>query len=141
MKVIILLSSLAALLFACYHESQRVVVQTFPDGKVELEKYFIIRSNDSILVKEIGYYPGGKKRIEGEYKEGKREGRWNYWFENGNKWSEAYYVGDIRDGRSTVWHENGKKYFEGNYKAGERTGLWKFWDEEGRSVKEINYDK
>jgi antitoxin component YwqK of YwqJK toxin-antitoxin module len=128
-------------LFSCSPEIERVVVQTYPDGKVELEQYFSFQNNDSILVKEIGYYPDGVKRIEGSYLQGMREGKWTYWFSNGNKWSEAYYKADIRDGKSTVWHENGSKYFEGNYRVGERTGRWRFWDEEGKLVKDINYDE
>jgi antitoxin component YwqK of YwqJK toxin-antitoxin module len=141
MKRIISISLLTALIFACSPEIERVVVQTYPDGKVELEQYFTYKNNDSILIKEIGYYPDGQKRIEGGYLNEKREGKWTYWFANGNKWSEAYYKADIRDGKSTVWNENGKKYFEGNYKAGERTGRWRFWDENGNLVKDINYDE
>jgi antitoxin component YwqK of YwqJK toxin-antitoxin module len=141
MKKTLLLSLLFALLYACSHEIERVVVQIYPDGKVELEQYFIFENNDSILIKETGFYPDGSLRIEGEYKEGKRDGRWVYWYDNGNKWSEARYKADIRDGKSTVWHENGRKYFEGSYKMGERIGKWRFWDEEGNLLKEINYDK
>lgn len=141
MKTLTHIIFLIILLQACSPEIERVVVQTYPDGKVELEKFFVIRNNDSVLISEVGYYPEGGKRIEGSYKEGKREGQWTYWFENGNKWSEAIYKADVREGKSTVWHENGNKYFEGSYQAGERVGQWRFWDENGNLLKEINYDK
>lgn len=141
MTRIILLSLACIFLYACYPEIERVVVQTYPDGKIELEQYFSFQNNDTTLIKEIGYYPDGMKRIEGGYSQGMREGRWTYWFANGNKWSEANYKADIRNGKSTVWHENGGKYFEGNYKAGERAGKWRFWDEDGSLVKDINYDE
>ena len=141
MKKFMLFTFVVVLLYACSPEIERVVVQTYPDGNIELEQYFKFQEWDSILVKEIGYYPDGQKRIEGEYREGKREGKWTYWYNNGNKWSEAVYKAGLRDGKSTVWHENGRKYYEGNYSAGERTGRWRFWDEEGTLLKQGNYDK
>lgn len=141
MKNIIYISLLAALIVACSPEIERVVVQTYPDGKVELEQYFVFANNDSVLVKEIGFYPDGQKRIEGEYLEGKRNGKWTYWYDNGKKWSEAGYKTDLREGKSTVWHESGLKYYEGSYKDGERIGRWRFWDEQGKLLKEINYDQ
>ncbi len=140
MRKTIITGILAAMLFACSPEIERVVVQTYPDGKIELEQYFIFKERDSILVKEIGYYPDGQKRIEGEYRDGKREGQWTYWFSNGNRWSEARYKTGLRNGKSTVWYENGRKYFEGSYRMGERTGRWRFWDEEGNLLKQVNYD-
>lgn len=140
MKKTFLFVIAAILIHACSPEIEKVVVQTYPDGKVELEQYFMFKDRDSILVKEIGYYPDGLKRIEGGYVEGKREGRWTYWFDNGNKWSEAHYKADTRDGKSTVWHENGRKYFEGTYRNGERTGKWRFWDDAGNLMKEVDYD-
>ena len=140
MKKILISGIIAVVLYACSPEIERVVVQTYPDGKIELEQYFIFKAYDSILVKEIGYYPDGQKRIEGEYRDGKREGQWKYWFSNGNTWSEARYKAGLRDGKSTVWYENGRKYFEGNYRMGERSGRWRFWDEEGSLLKQVNYD-
>lgn len=141
MKKTILLGFVLSLLYACTSNIERVVVQTYPDGSVELEKYFIIKNNDSILVKETGYYQNGIKRIEGSYKDSERHGKWNYWFEDGNQWSEGYFSRGQRNGKSIVWHENGKKYFEGTYKMDERVGIWRFWDEDGELEKEINYDK
>jgi len=140
MRKTIIIGILAAMLFACSPEIERVVVQTYPDGKIELEQYFIFKERDSILLKEIGYYPDGQKRIEGEYRDGEREGQWTYWFSNGSRWSEARYKADLRNGKSIVWYENGRKYFEGSYHMGERTGRWRFWDEEGNLLKEVNYD-
>lgn len=140
MKKILLLSVVSALLYACSPEIQRIVVQTYPDGSVELEQYFVFRHNDSILIKEIGFYPDGQKRIEGEFKDGKRQGKWTYWYDNGNRWSQASYKAGILDGKSTVWHENGSKYYEGRYRNGNRAGHWRFWDKDGNLTKEISYD-
>lgn len=128
------------MLYACSPEIEKVVVQRYPTGEVELEHYYIYQNNDSVLVKEVGFYPQGQKRIEGEYVDGLRDGTWMYWYDNGNTWSQASYKAGIRHGRSTVWFENGQKYFEGRYKHGERAGRWRFWDNDGTLVKEVNYD-
>ncbi|MDP2424328.1 MAG: hypothetical protein U1C46_07000 [Bacteroidales bacterium] len=138
---LLLLVSLFALTTSCSHELEKVIVETYPGGSPELEQYFMVKGETRTLVKEIGYYPEGQKRIEGNYLQDKRTGRWTYWYENGNKWSEAEYVAEIRHGKSIVWHENGKKYYEGNYMNGERAGEWQFWDEEGNLTKEIDYNE
>ena len=141
MKTPFIIAIFGLIFFACSTDTTRITVTIYPDGQVEHEQFFRIHNNDSILVKEIGYYTDGTKRIEGEYLDGKRNGRWTYWYEDGKKWSEANYQADVRHGKSTVWHENGRKYFEGNYKSGDRVGRWRFWDEDGTLMKDINYDK
>ncbi len=66
----------------------------------------------------------GKKEAEGEYRDGRQQGKWSYWHENGQKHSE----GEWRDGRLhgkwTWWHENGTKKSEGEYRDGEKHGKW-----------------
>ena len=45
------------------------------------------------------YYNNGKERMKGVIKEGKREGHWQAWYENGKLWSEAEYVKGINQGK------------------------------------------
>lgn len=140
MKIIFCSFIAALILNSCNLDIERVVVKTYSNGQIELEHYYAYKNNDSVLVREVGYYPQGQKRIEGEYADGLREGQWMYWYDNGNIWSQAHYKAGIRHGRSTVWFENGQKYFEGRYRHGERVGRWRFWDDDGTLVKEVNYD-
>ena len=102
----------------------------------------------------------GQKKVEGTYKDGKRDGLWTKWYRSGQKKSERNYKEGLRDGlhtewsRSgqkkfegnykegrlhTEWYENGQKKFEGNYKEGRSDGLWTEWYENGQKKSEGNY--
>ena len=85
----------------------------------------------------IYYYDNGIKKMEGIFKNEKREGLWRAWYINGTLWSEAHYTNGKNNGKSTVYFENGKIRYEGNYLDGKKTGLWKYYDEQGNAVKEI----
>ena len=61
---------------------------------------------------------GGKKEFEGSYKDGKKDGLWTDYYENGQKSSELTYKNDKKDGKWTYWYEDGQKKWEGTYKNG-----------------------
>lgn len=126
---------------ACSTNKVEVMEESYEDGTPKTIKYFKVSDRDSILVKEIRYYPNGNKQLEGEYRNLKRYGKWTYWYENGNKWSEGHYKKGIDNGLKTVWYENGEKYYEGDMKDGQRIGIWRFWDKDNNLVKEIDYDE
>ena len=72
----------------------------------------------------------GQKRREGTYKDGKQDGLWTEWYENGQKrWEKTYKDGEY-DGLETVWYENGQKEYERNYKDGNFISQ-KDWNEDG----------
>jgi hypothetical protein len=48
----------------------------------------------------------------------------------------GYYVDGKREGAWTTWHENGRKETEQHYKAGEMDGLWTWWNKDGKVVME-----
>ena len=56
---------------------------------------------------------------EGELKEGRREGDWTSWYDNGQiMWKGYYSKGELGDFES--WHENGqKKMYASYYNGGE----------------------
>jgi antitoxin component YwqK of YwqJK toxin-antitoxin module len=85
----------------------------------------------------IDYYNNGKERMKGAIKEGKREGLWQAWYENGNLWSEAEYVKGVNHGKSVTYFENGKIRYEGLFENGSKKGEWKYYDESGKLVKTI----
>ncbi len=125
---------------ACSKKIEKVIAESFPDGNPKLVKYLKKEEGKTVVIKEIVYYPDGKMRYEGEYKNGQRHGKWVYYYPNGKKWSEGIYLNGKRNGLGITWHKNGQIYYQGEYKDGIRTGTWKFWDEEGVFVKEVEYD-
>jgi antitoxin component YwqK of YwqJK toxin-antitoxin module len=126
---------------SCGTTLQEEIVESYNDGTPKRVKYFQGEENDKFLKKEIFYYENGNKRVEGEYnKEGKKDGKWAYWYKDGKKWSEGYFSEGVNDKKRTTWHESGSIHYEGTYDKGTRVGIWKFYDEDGKMVKEINYD-
>ena len=69
---------------------------------------------------------GGKKEFEGSYKDGKKDGLWTDYYENGQKRSVETYKDGKKDGLYTYWHEDVLMY-EGTYKDGKEDGLWTKW--------------
>ena len=139
------LLSLAFLLalFSCQSNNLiDVVEETYDNGDPKLvlsyDKKDIERNH---ILKERTFYPGNKKRSEGEYIDGQMNGHWIYWYENGNKWSEGWFDNGVETENKTVWHENGQKYYEGKMENGSRIGQWDFWEEDGTLIKSINYDQ
>ena len=64
-------------------------------------------------VKATYYYDNGKVQQEGFFKDGKLDGIW------------------------VVFHENGNKKATGLYANGEKTGKWFFWN--GTNLSEVDY--
>jgi antitoxin component YwqK of YwqJK toxin-antitoxin module len=83
------------------------------------------------------YYDNGKERMKGIIKNGKREGLWQAWYENGNLWSEAEYRNGINHGKTITYFENGKIRYEGKFEEGNKIGVWKYYDDSGNLVKSI----
>ena len=89
---------------------------------------------------------GGKKEFEGSYKEGKKDGLWTNWYENGQKSSEItykngkqYIIRTYKDGKRegfwTWWYANGQKFYEDVYKDGELIESKK-WDRDGNLIED-----
>ncbi len=115
--------------------------ENYDDGKLKTEKTFKTVKGEKELVKEVHYHPNGKKYIEGNYKDNKRDGYWASWYDNGQLWSEGEFKDGLSEGKRTVYHQNGKLYYEGDFIAGERKGIWKFYNETGELINEIDYSK
>ena len=68
------------------------------------------------------------------YKEdGKEDGLYTEWYENGQKKTEGTYKDGELDGKRIWWYENGQKQCEGTYKDGELIEKIE-WDEDGNVI-------
>lgn len=141
MKRFLYLLSLLVLA-SCGPRMEEVVTEKYPDGTPKRIDFFSGEGTTKYIAKSVFYYESGKKRVEGHYNaEGKKDGKWLYWYENGNKWSEGYFTNGLDDKKRTTWHENGELHFTGRLDQGKRVGIWKFFDENGKMTKELDYDK
>ncbi len=96
------------------------------------------------------YRKDGTKLSEGNKKDGKQDGLWTYYHENGNiKGKGNFLSGDggnvsevsgiPRNGRNGIrkfFYEEGQKDLEGTYKNGKRDGQWTKWYENGKKESE-----
>jgi antitoxin component YwqK of YwqJK toxin-antitoxin module len=135
---LILLTFAIYSLTSCRFE-HKVVEETFPDGSPKRVCIYKGKGEDRELIKETTYYSSNQKQMEGTYKDGLRDGKWMYWYENGNVWSEGFFVKGKSDGLRINYFENGKKRQEGHYKNDARVGKWKFYDENGKVLGENKY--
>lgn len=84
-------------------------------------------------------WPGGKKKREGEYRDGQRQGLWTSWYDDGQTESIGSYKEGKSHGHSVVYYPNGKKQEEGEYREDEQDGLWTTWYDNGQKKVEARF--
>ena len=77
----------------------------------------------------------------GQVKNGLKEGRWEFFYANGQKMLEANYSKGIENGAYNSYRDNGVPYFRGFYINGQRANIWEFYDEQGNLVGTKDFDK
>jgi antitoxin component YwqK of YwqJK toxin-antitoxin module len=104
------------------------------------------------------YHENGKKKSEGKYVKGNKDGLWHEWFDDGKlesegtyregrkegAWKETIMQFDMRVTVECVYKENlqegkyvacwpdGKKFIEKNYVKGKEEGPYAMWDKDGK---------
>ena len=68
----------------------------------------------------------------GYLKDGRKEGRWMKWDENGSKFSEIDWHEDRMEGTFKIWHSSGKLKVDGQTSDGEVDGEWKVYYPDGQ---------
>ena len=112
---------------------------TSSTGELETKKE---KAQPQRAVEEVvDYYPNGLKKVEGKLVNGKKHGRWVFYFDNGFMWSEGMFKYGIREGYSVVYYKDGRKRMKGQYKNDQKAGPWTFWNEQGEFVETIDADK
>lgn len=97
---------------------------------------FIIESIDYSNGKKQGKYilwfNNGIKSFESEYQKGKRHGKTSTWWENGNLRSVANYKNGIVNGLQQQWYRSGALFKQMNLINGKEQGLQQSWRENGK---------
>ena len=136
MKKIILVLSLILTLASCDAQLTEKVEVTYPSGQPELVLLF---DKSGECVRSVEYYESGVVKMEGEIKDGKRNGEWTAYFPDGRVQSHGYFKDDKRAGASIVYWNNGNLRSEGFYTEGKHSGKWKWYDEQGIFLREDDY--
>ena len=161
-KLLILLFSILISFnsYGLFHET--VCDET--DTQYRNQLYYLPNETKPFTGNNLCEYENGQIKHEGNYKDGKEDGKWTYWNENDQKYYEENYKdGDLVDNtlfkyydngqieesknykdkglnvKSTFWYKNGQKFAEGNYKDSKLDGTWTWWNMKGQKIEEGNY--
>ncbi|HEY2883162.1 MAG TPA: toxin-antitoxin system YwqK family antitoxin [Pirellulales bacterium] len=89
--------------------------------------------------KQVYYYRNGAKQLEVLLDNGKREGPYTEWYDNGQVRSIGKYLHDDLNGETHYWYDTGKPWAVYNYYRGKPVGRWIEWDKDGKLVRDENH--
>lgn len=118
------------------------VEEHWPDGKVRLRRQ-VRRSPDGTLQDHGRYerwYNNGQKEYEATMVAGRKNGVVTFWHRNGRKWIEEHYLDGRRDGIRRVWDDLGRKRKEERFLLGKPHGIWTTWGEDGEIRWQHSFD-
>ena len=76
-------------------------------------------------------------RQKGHIKNGKRDGKYLAYRDNGQLWFKEFYKNGEREGESVCYYESGQLEKKGTYKNGLREGEWIYSDLDGNINDEL----
>lgn len=108
-------------------------------GQMQMSGTYLSKELKKKNGKFIYFFDNGQKEIEGEYKNGGKVGEWIWWFENGSMCEQGKY--DSRGKKTDFWkrwYSNGQLDNEGRYINGKHDDEWKWFFKNGQmSSKEL----
>ena len=79
----------------------------------------------------IGYWDNGQLSYKGEYKNGKREGSWISYWDNGQLKSKGNWKNGKTEGSWISYYDNGQLMYKGDFKNGKEDGSWVWFNKDG----------
>ncbi len=138
MKYSILLYFASIGLFGCQNNNHSVNTIIKKDSTISVAP---AKKIEVLNGESIERYPNGVIKIQGMMKDGKRDGLWKSFYDNGSPWSETTFSDGKKNGKTTTWYTNNNKRYEGYYTNDKESGLWTLWNEKGDVTNKKNYDK
>jgi antitoxin component YwqK of YwqJK toxin-antitoxin module len=78
------------------------------------------------------FYPGGKLKAKGYYKNGKRTEKWIRYYSSGKKAEEGYFDAGYKSDLWMTYYESGQLSWKGNFFKNIRSGYWRYYYEDGK---------
>jgi len=85
----------------------------------------------------ISYHDNGQLMSKGDYKNGKSEGSWISYHDNGLLMSKGDYKNGNQEGSWVGYMDDGQLRYKGDFKNGKREGSWVIYEYDG-SVDKVN---
>lgn len=111
------------------------LLQEFDENKVLITKGEYIDG----LKDGFWFFEYGDHKEEGYYRNGERNGMWNYYYPNKKQNFEGKFVDGSPDGKHKFYYENGKLKKEEYYVMGTKTDVWKSYNELGELIVSVYY--
>ena len=107
MKHIVTIILSICILFGCKQPEIKKIVSSYKNGNPEIVTYFP-KKDDSLTYRKEFFYESGKQSYIGNIIQGKKDGIWTWWYENGNKKDQCKYVDGFYVDTVYHWYENGQ---------------------------------
>ena len=123
----------------------RIIAEAIDSGKLQMKgeegDQLFYAPNQQTPYTGWGKLMWGNEQVKllAQFEDGKGDGLWTFWHENGQKSSEINYKDSKPDGHSTIWHENGQKLMEANFQDSTPIGLQTVWYANGQKHSEISH--
>lgn len=131
-----ILPAILLLAIGCASPERDNVVDSWPSGapkEVHVER-------EGGKGKEIKFFhENGTIHMRGTMVDGRREGTWNTYREDGLPWSQVTYASGVKDGPFRTWHTTGVPHVEGQNADGEPDGTWRFYGDDGQLLETKEY--
>jgi antitoxin component YwqK of YwqJK toxin-antitoxin module len=88
--------------------------------------------SDHVSTTETRHWPNGNLHSRGQVIDGLREGRWEFWYQYGQRLEGGGYRQGERHGRWTRWYPNGQVHTEADYRDGVRHGRYVSYYRDGQ---------
>jgi len=98
-----------------------------------------IKYENSSIAHSTTYYYNGKIKAKGDYVNKKRNGKWNFFSEEGVVISNENYINGVKEGVSKTFYPSGKLLEKINYKNDIKEGEWLQYFESGKIRKKAFY--
>lgn len=120
-------------------QNQTILEKNAPSEEIETNQEPEIIVKDNIYTE---YYPGTRHiKFQGpQDNEGKRDGKWMYFGDNGIELSMTTYKNGIKHGATLVKYPNGNIHYTGEYTDDKTTGIWTTYSEIGEKLTVKNFD-
>jgi len=124
---------------------QNLLDRTFAQGidhnqlEKRLDIMYLKSAAEPYTGKCFGYFENGQKGLRGEYKEGLRDGYWEFWYSNGQKKVEGSYSDGLKNGEWTYWFSDGVVRMKATYVMDQMDGMNYWYYENGQKKKEALY--
>ena len=86
------------------------------------------------------WYENGRIRWRGNFKNGKDEGTYEKYYSNGQLQQKGWYQNGFRENIQLMYHRNGQLSVKGYFKNNREIGRWEFYNEDGTLAEVKRYD-